>query len=100
MASQLSTVELLGKKWFMDNRLREFRSVAEVGEHIVFLKNQEMDDMLSMKEVIDDPTKFEIDDKTLSRLRELFSKAIEGDRTSIEEISKICNPESEEQEYH
>jgi hypothetical protein len=96
MVSQLSVVELLGKKWFVDERLREFRSVAEVGEPIVFLKNNEMDDMLSMKEIIDDPTKFETDDKTISRLKELFSKAVEGDRTAIEEISKVCNPESEE----
>lgn len=95
MASKLSTVELLGKKWFVDNRLREFRSVAEVGESIVFLKNHQMDDMLNMKEIIDDPTKFEIDDKTLSRLRELFNEAVEGDRTAIEEIAKICNLESE-----
>jgi hypothetical protein len=96
MAGQLSIIELLGKNWFVDHRLREFRSVAEVGEPIVLLKNKEMDDMLSMKEIIDDPTKFELDDKILSRLRELFSKAVEGDRTAIEEIAKICNPESEE----
>jgi hypothetical protein len=96
MASQLSTVELLGKDWFVDERLREFRSAAKVGEQIVFLKSQEMDDMLSVKEIIDDRTKFELSDETLSMLRDLFSKAVEGDRSSIEEISKICNQESEE----
>lgn len=96
MASQLSTVELLGKNWFVDGRLREFRSVAKCGEPIVFLKNQEMDDMLSIKEIIDDHTKFEINGETLSRLRRLFGKAVEGDRTAIEDISKICNQESEE----
>jgi hypothetical protein len=96
MASQLSTVELLGKDWFVDERLREFRSAAKVGEQIVFLKSREMDDMLSVKEIIDDRTKFELSDETLSMLRDLFSKAVEGDRSSIEEISKICNQESEE----
>ena len=96
MAIQLSTVELLGKDWFVDNRSREFLSKVKFGEHIVVLKNQEMDDMLSIKEIIDDRTKFELSNETLSMLKELFSKAVEGDRTSIEEISKICNPESEE----
>jgi hypothetical protein len=96
MASQLSTVELLGKEWFLDNKSREFLSAVKFGEHIVVLKNQEMDDMLSIKEIIDDRIKFELSEETLSTLKELFSKAVEGDRTSIEEISKICNPESEE----
>lgn len=93
MAGKLSTVDLLGKNWFVDERLGEFRSVASCGEPIVFLKNQEMDDMLNIKEIIDDPTKFEISDETLSKLRNLFVDAVEGDRTAIEEISKICNPE-------
>jgi hypothetical protein len=96
MASQLLKVELLGKDWFLDERLREFRSVAKVGEPIVFLKNQEMDVMLNIKEIIDDHIKFEIDDETLSKLRRLFDKAVEGDRIAIEELSKICYPDSEE----
>jgi hypothetical protein len=96
MASQLSTVELLGTNWFVDDRLREFRSVSNVGEPIVFLNNQEMDDMLSIKEIIDDHVKFEISGDILSKLRNLFDNAVKGDRTAIEEISKICNTESEE----
>lgn len=96
MASQLSTVELLGKDWFVDKRLREFRSVSNIGEPIVFLKNQEMDDMLSIKEIIDDHTKFEISGDILSKLRNLFDNAVKGDRAAIEEISKICNTESKE----
>jgi hypothetical protein len=95
MASQLSTVELLGTNWFVDDRLREFRSVSNVGEPIVFLKNQEMDDMLSIKEIIDDHVKFEINGDNLSKLRSLFDNAVKGDRAAIEEISKICNPEEE-----
>lgn len=96
MEGQLPTVELLGKDWFVDRRLKEFRSVAKCGEPIIFLKNQEMDDLLNAKEIIDDRTEFEINDETFSKLRELFYKAIEGDREAILEISKICNPESEE----
>lgn len=95
MASQLATVELLGKDWFVDERLREFRSVSKVGDPIVFLKNQEMDDMLSIKELIDDHIRFEITGETLSKLRGLFNKAVEGDRIAIDELSKICNPEEE-----
>jgi hypothetical protein len=95
MASQLTTVELLGRDWFVDERLGEFRSVSNVGDPIVFLKNQEMDDMLSVKELIDDHVHFEITGETLSKLRGLFDKAVEGDRTAIDELSKICNPSEE-----
>lgn len=95
MAGQLSTVELLGRDWFVDERLREFRSVSDVGEPIVFLKNQEMDDMLSIKEIIDDHLKFEINGNTLSKLKNIFDNAIKGDRTAIEEISKICNTDEQ-----
>lgn len=95
MASQLATVELLGKDWFVDERLRDFRSVSKVGDPIVFLKHQEMDDVLSIKEIIDDHIHFDITGETLSKLRGLFNKAMEGDITAIEEISKICNPEEE-----
>jgi hypothetical protein len=94
MASRLFTIEILGKEWFVDERLGEYRSVSNVGEPIVFLSNQEMDDMLSIKEIIDDHINFEIDGETLSKLRKSFCNVLEGDRVAIEEISKICSQDS------
>lgn len=95
MANQLPTVELLGRNWFLDERLREFRSVANVGEPIVFFDNQEMEDMLSIKEILDNPTTFEIDNDTLSKLRKLFDCAVKGDKEAVNEIAKICNYEDD-----
>lgn len=91
MENRLATVELLGKVWFVDDRLREFRSDVNVGEAIVFFSNQEMDDMLSIKEIIDDHVNFEINGEILSKLRRLFDDAMKGDRKAIKEISDICN---------
>lgn len=96
MTNQLTKVELLGKDWFIDERLREFRSVSNVGNDIVFLNWQEMDDMLSVKEILDNPDVFDIDGKILSKLRNLFDGAIKGNKDDINEIAKICNHEDDE----
>lgn len=93
MINQLPVVELLGKNWFVDERLKQFRTVAKCGEPIVFINNQEMDDMLSIKEIIDDPTMFEIDNETIAKLRKLLDSAVEGDRDAINEIGKIYHCE-------
>lgn len=89
MMKELPTVELLGKNWFVDERLKQFRTVSKCGEPIVFISNQEMDDMLSIKEILDNPTMFKIDNETISKLRKLLHKAVEGDRESIDEIGRI-----------
>lgn len=84
MIKQLPIVELLGKNWFIDERLKQFRTVANCPEPTVFISNQEMDDMLSIKEIIDDPTSFEIDNETIAKLRKLLDRAVEGDRDAID----------------
>lgn len=93
MVHQLPIVELLGKKWFVDERLNEFRSVVKIGEPIIFFSREEMDNMLSIKEIIDNHTMFDIDNETLSKLRNLFDDAVKGNNDAIKEIAKICKYE-------
>ena len=93
MIHKLPVVELLGKNWIVDERLKQFRTVAKCGEPIVFINNQEMDDMLSIKEIIDDPTMFKIDNDTVSKLGKLLDRAVEGDRDAIDELGKIYHCE-------
>ena len=97
MISQLPIVKMLGKNWFVDERLKQFRSVAKCGEPIIFLSNQEMDDVLTVKEYLDDPTTFEMDNERLLKLKKLFEGAVEGDRDALDEIAKICHAENGEQ---
>lgn len=94
MMKQLPIVEMLGKNWFVDERLKQFRSVAKCGEPIIFLSNQEMDDILTVKEFLDDPTSFEMDNERLLKLKKLFDSAVEGDRDALGEIAKICHCEA------
>lgn len=93
MIKQLPIVEMLGKNWFVDERLKQFRSVVKCGESIVFLSNQEMDDILTIKEFLDDHTTFEMNNEKLLELKKLFDSAIEGDRDALGEIAKICHSE-------
>lgn len=93
MIKQLPVVELLGKNWFVDERLQQFRTVANCGEPIIFISNQEMDDMLSIKEIIDEPSMFEVDNETVSKLRKLLDRAVKGDRDAINDIGKIYHCE-------
>ncbi len=93
MINQLPIVEMLGKNWFVDERLKQFRSVAKCGEPIIFLSNQEMDDVLTIKEFLDDPTTFEMNNGQLLKLKKLFDSSIEGDRDALSEIAKICHCE-------
>lgn len=91
MASQLYTVKLLGKDWFVDERLKEYRSIARFGEKIIVFNNQQMDDMLMIKEILDNPTEFEVGRDTLTKMKILFGRAMKGDMKAIEIIAKICN---------
>lgn len=94
MTKQLPVVEMLGKNWIVDERLKQFRSVARCGDPIVFLSNQEMDDILTVKEFLDEPTTFEIDNEQLTKLKKLFDSGVEGDRDALNEIAKICHEEN------
>ena len=47
MVTQLETVELLGKKWYIDERLKQFRNVDNPHE---FLSFDEMDAKLDAQE--------------------------------------------------
>lgn len=96
MVTELFMAELLGKNWFVDERLGEFRSVSNVGEPIIFIKNREMDDILTIDEIVNNRDNFEVDDETVSKLKKLVDSAVEGDRDAIEDISKICNQDGEE----
>jgi hypothetical protein len=90
---ELPIVELLGKNWFVDERLKQFRTVSKYGEPIIFISDEEMDDMLSIKEILDNPTMFKINNDMISKLRELFNDAVEGDMDAIEEIGRIYHCE-------
>lgn len=96
MLRQLPKVELLGKEWFVDYRLKEFRSAVKCGEPIVFLKNHEMDDILNMNEAIND-LENEVDSETIVTVRNLIENAINGDRESIDNISKLWNGEDDKE---
>ncbi len=91
MMMQLSVVELVGKNWFVDERLKQYRSVAKCGEPIIFLSNQEMDDVLTVKEFLDEPAEFNIGGEQLIKLKKLFGSAVEGDKDAFAEIAKICH---------
>ena len=91
MENKLSTVELLGKTWFIDERLKQYRSVANCGEMILFFSFQEMDDVISVNDALADHDTFPFDKETDTKLRKLLGEAMEGDMEAVREIVKICN---------
>lgn len=93
MMRQLPVVELLGKNWYVDERLKEFRNVDN--PHLSF-SNIEMDDLLELEEVVNNPKEFglrpeeEQDRETLEKLTKLFDRAKDGDKSALEEIAEMA----------
>lgn len=93
MMRQLPVVELLGKNWYVDERLKEFRNVDN--PYLSF-SNREMDDLLELEEVVNNPKEFGLrpeekqDRETLEKLTKFFDRAKDGDKSALEEIAEIA----------
>ena len=87
----IDTIVLLGNNWIIDGRLGGYRSVVNVGDPVVFFTFREMDNMIAINDVLDNSVIYEIDREAIIKLRKLFENAMKGDKSTIDEIDKMCN---------
>lgn len=88
---RLLTAEFLGKNWFVDERLKEYREVTNPHLHFSF---REMEDLLGVNEFLNHPMSFGMspEDKqcrtVVEKLQGLFNRAMNGDKEAFEEMSE------------
>jgi hypothetical protein len=94
MVNELLVVELLGKNWFVDERLKEHREINNPHIHFSF---REMDDLIEIGDFLKHPITFGASPEdqqnriVVDKLGRLFDKATNGDREALEEIEE-CMP--------
>ncbi len=96
MPDTLYKVELLGETWFVDERLKEYRSVSNGDKPILFFSFKDMDNMMELKDMLDNigNLSLDIDANVEKILRALFESAMMGDRSSVENIASIFDAAS------
>ncbi len=89
MVNSLLIVDLLGEKWFVDERLGEYRSVCNGDKPIIFFGFRDMDNMLELKDMLENVGNFDVGIDTEKKLRTLYNSAMMGDRSAVDNIAAI-----------
>ncbi len=92
----LCKIELLGETWFVDERLKEYRSVNNNDKPIRSFSFKDMDNMTELKDMLDNIGNLglDIDANAEKILTALFESAMMGDRSSVESIASIFDAAS------
>ena len=88
---RLPIVEFLGKNWFVDERLKEYREVDNPHLHFRF---REMEDLLGINEFLNHPISFGMLPEeepyriVVKKLEDIFNRAMNGDKEAFEEMAE------------